>query len=148
MEKNIKNINQNSDKYKNIINQLNQFKCNEKEEIAKKSIINVYDLLLKKNTQLVEISSTLNNINCIFAKNDEMIILGEISSTSKSGIIISGFSFLVGIIFGLSIFAGILFVHKYKYKYENSLTDKYVIKANESDTNINNSNIYNHSDKK
>ena len=148
MEKNIKNINQNSDKYKNIINQLNQFKCNEKEEIAKKSIINVYDLLLKKNTQLVEISSTLNNINCIFAKNDEMIILGEISSTSKSGIIISGFSFLVGIIFGLSIFAGILFVHKYKYKYENSLTDKYVIKSNESDTNINNSNIYNHSDKK
>ena len=127
--------------YNNIIYQLNQFQSNEKEDIAKKSIINVFELLLIKTADLVNLSSSLVNINCNFARNDEMIVLGEMDSFSKYGVAICALSFLVGILFGLSILAGILFVHRYKYENENSGTSKITEIDNnandKSDTNIN-----------
>lgn len=129
--------------YNNFKNRLSSLKCNGQEEVAKQSIINVYDILLGKTSAALNMSDSLVNVNCSFARNDEMIIMGEIDNCAKKADTLCACSFLVGICFGISVLAGILFVHRYKYSDE--LKEKDLVKNdvtitqthNESSQNIN-----------
>ena len=129
--------------YNNFKNSLSNLKCNGQEEVAKQSIINVYDILLGKTSAALNMSDSLVNVNCSFARNDEMIIMGEIDNCAKKADALCACSFLVGICFGISVLAGILFVHRYKYSDE--LKEKDLVKNdvtitqthNESSQNIN-----------
>ena len=129
--------------YNNFKNRLSSLKCNGQEEVAKQSIINVYDILLGKTSAALNMSDSLVNVNCSFARNDEMIIMGEIDNCAKKADALCACSFLVGICFGISVLAGILFVHRYKYSDE--LKEKDLVKNdvtitqthNESSQNIN-----------
>ena len=129
--------------YNNFKNRLSSLKCNGQEQVAKQSIINVYDILLEKTSAALNMSDSLVNVNCSFARNDEMIIMGEIDNCAKKADALCACSFLVGICFGISVLAGILFVHRYKYSDE--LKEKDLVKNdvtitqthNESSQNIN-----------
>ena len=132
---NIEKFNNYSNKYNNTIKALSSFNCNdEKTNIAKDSIINVYSSLLDKATTVEYMSSNLTVLNCRFAGNDERIILNEIDSNAKISLVICACFLLVGLLFGISVLSGILFIHRYKYIEEaepNTLN-----KTTESTTNI------------
>lgn len=142
IKKNIDKFNQNSIEFNNIIKALSNLNCNdEKSNITKYSIINVYSSLLDKNNIVQNMSWNLIELNCRFVGNDERIIINEINSISKKALIICACSLLIGILFGISVLAGILFVHKYKYIDE--LPTKAVNQNNESSTNVNEHNEQN-----
>ena len=109
-------MNQNIDKYNNILNRLIDLNCANKELEAKNSIKDAYTSIIEKNQLLIDIGDSLTNISCSFARNDEMIILDEINDSANFGISIFVMSFLLGICLGISILTGIIFVHRYKYK--------------------------------
>ena len=114
IKKYIDNINQNQNKYNNMINSLNELNCNDNQgRQAIQSIKNVFIMLNEKNSEILYLTNNLTNINCDFARNDEMIVLRQADSASKKAIAICGLSLLVGILLGISILAGIIFVHKY-----------------------------------
>ena len=100
------------------IEKVNETSCNED---AKNKIIEFYESI--KNGTDILFTSIMNlfNISCAFAKNDKNIILNEISSAGKRATVISTFQFLIGVLLGISILAGILLVHKYNYGKNNTL---------------------------
>ena len=122
---------------------MSSLKCNGQEEIAKKSIINVYEILLEKTSEALKMSDSIINVNCSFERNDEMIILGEIDNCAKKAEALSAFSFLVGICFGISVLAGILFFHRYKYSIDLDLVgnDAKITHIHNDSTEIVNDNI-------
>jgi len=109
-------LNEYINRFDNIIYQLNVTICSNENEKAKKIIIDFYELIKEKIYDIENIILSFLNTNCKFAKNDKMIVLSQIDSSSKKAKVICGLSFLNGILLGISILAGILFVHKYKYK--------------------------------
>ena len=142
IKKNIDKFNQNSIEFNNTIKTLSNLNCNdEKSNVAKNSIINVYSSLLDKNNIVQNMSLNLMELNCRFVGNDEKIIINEINSISKKALLICACSLLIGIFFGISILAGILFVHRYKYVDE--LKPNPVVQTNDSSTNINGQNTQN-----
>ena len=134
-------MNQNIDKYNNTLNRLIDLNCANEELEAKNSIIDAFTCLLEKNQLLLDISYSLTNISCSFARNDEMIILGEINDFVNFGNVIYVMNFLLGISLGISILTGIFLVHRYKYKKNpKSPSNKEVNINNDNSTAINNTN--------
>ena len=120
----VNDLNQNIDKYNNTRDRLKGLNCANEELVAKNSIMYVYMSLIEKNQLLLDISDSLTNINCSFARNDEMIILDEINDSAIFIIGIFTMCFLLGICLGISILTVIFFVHRYKYKYKDKNKDK------------------------
>ena len=113
-------LNENINRLDNIIYELKSVNCSNEIEKERQMIISFYELIKEKINAIVNIILSFINTNCKFAKNDKMIVLSQIQSSSKKAKVICGLSFLVGILLGISILAGILFVHKYNY--ENKVT--------------------------
>ena len=112
LKENIKNWENNRTYYQNKINNIDNFQCEENEKIELKEN---YRLLLDVTSKGLNISNNLTNVNCRFARNDKNIILNEVNSAGKLGIALSSCSFIVGILLGISVLAGIIVVHKYKF---------------------------------
>lgn len=112
-----KAFNETVEKHKNTLNELSRLQCKQADEIStKNSIAIVYNSLVNKYEKLVNIGSSLTNISCTFAKNDKMIAIEQIDDAGNYGMCIFVLSFFVGILFAISILAGILFVHKCRYE--------------------------------
>ena len=109
-------LNENIDRFDNIIYQLKSTNCSNENEKDKQIIINFYEFIKEKIYVIVNIILSFIDTNCNFAKNDKMIVLSQIDSSSKKAKLICGLSFVVGILLGISILSGILFVHKYNYE--------------------------------
>ena len=62
--------------------------------------------------------------------------MNEVESGGKRGVTLSAFSFLVGVLLGISILFGILLVHRYKY--DDNLKENINNKANETLENLDN----------
>ena len=141
LKKYIEDIKQNKIKYNNTINSLYQINCNDDQgKKAKQSFLDVYETLYEKNLELLNLNNNLTNINCEFAKNDEMIILRQTESVSKKANSICGIIILLRILLAISILSGILFVHKYNYELPEPKKGN-VNEANESTENIDEQNI-------
>ena len=98
--------------YNEKINILNNLQCESAKE-AKEKLINYYEELLKITNKSLSVSKNLTDINCSFAKNDKNIILKEAESLGKNGKGICSCAFVLGIFLLISVFTGILFIHKY-----------------------------------
>lgn len=133
----INEINENEEKYNNTMNKLRQLQCDDSQgNQSKQAIIELYETLYGQANEIKSLGYKLINLNCGFARNDEMIILRQIDLTSKKANAISGLCIVVGILLGISIIAGILFVHRYRF--ETSDTTAVVHnKTNESSSDIN-----------
>lgn len=116
-------LNENINRFDNIIYQLKSTNCSNENEINKQIIINFYELIKEKMYAISNIILSFIDTNCNFARNDKMILLSQIESSSKKAKIICGLSFVVGILLGISILSGILFVHKYKYETSETKQD-------------------------
>ena len=116
-------LNENINRYDNIIYQLNTTNCSNENEMYKQIIINFYELIKGKINAIVNIILSFINTNCNFAKNDKMIVLSQIESSSKKAKVICGLSFVVGVLLGISILSGILFIHKYNYETRETKQD-------------------------
>ena len=81
---------------------------------TKDSLETFYRALYNGTIITLNATGTLLNIKCRFAKNDKNIILNELNSAGKRATVLSAFQFLVGILLGISVLFGILFIHKYK----------------------------------
>lgn len=151
IKKNIDNFKQKSIKYNNTITDLSNLNCNdENSKVAQNSIINVYNLLLVKSNIVQNMSSNLTELNCRFVGNDERIILNEFDLISKKGLLICACCLLIGLLFGMSVLSGILFVHRYKYTDElerNILNKTYESTSNINETNNQNNLPLNNNDK-
>lgn len=143
LKKYIEDIKQKQIEYNNITNSLYQINCNDDQgKKAKQSFLDVYETLYEQNSELLNLNNNLTSINCGFAKNDEMIILRQTASVSKKAKYMCGISISIGILFGISILAGILFVHRYKYELSESMPNKFNFKdPNESTMNPDENNI-------
>ena len=119
LKENIKNWEKNQTYYLNKINNIDNFECEDDEKMQLKEN---YELLLDVVNKGLNVSNNLTNVKCRFARNDKNIILNEVDSAGNLGIVLSSCSFLVGIFLGISVFAGIILVHKYKF--DSSYNDK------------------------
>ena len=146
IKKNIDNFKQKSIKYNNTITDLSNLNCNdENSKVAQNTIINVYNLLLVKSNIVQNMSSNLTELNCRFVGNDERIILNEFDLISKKGLLICACCLLIGLLFGMSVLSGILFVHRYKYtdELERNMLNKTYESTSKSTSNINETNNQN-----
>ena len=105
---------------------------------ARDAMIDYYQAMLDAMDQAYNISSDLVDIKCTFVKNDKNIILNEIYLGGNKGLLLSTFQLLVGLFLGISIFSGIIFVHKYKISNQSKDNNKIVnINNNNKSININ-----------
>ena len=104
--------------------------CNGGDKLKK-----YYDQLIGFVDQSLNMTYNITNVTCRFARNDKNIILNEADSGGNNGIALSGLGFLVGILLGISVFAGIIFIHKFysTWKEENKREINHV---NDSSTDI------------
>ena len=111
-------------------------KCD--NELHSRDLKYYYDELLIVIKRSLNMTYTITNVSCGFAKNDKNIILNEADEGGIKGLGLSACSFLVGIFLLFSVFAGILLVHKYQYRKNlNHLNHNTKgSKMNESSTNI------------
>lgn len=79
-----------------------------------------YDNLLDIVDNSLNLTYNITNITCSFAKNDKNILLNEVDTGGIKGIGLCACSFLVGLLLGISVLAGILFVHKYQLPSKNT----------------------------
>lgn len=134
LKENIENWENDQESYQNKINSIDNLSCGNEE---KKELKENYEKFLDVANIGLNISQKITNVKCRFARNDKNIILNEVDSAGKKGISLCALSLLVGILLGISVLAGIIFVHKYKY---NSSTVENNDKMNfGSTTNINES---------
>ena len=75
--------------------------------------------------QSLNMTYNITNATCSFARNDKNIILNEAESAGDNGIALACFGFLVGVFLGISVFAGILFIHKFysTWKEDNHMNE-------------------------
>ena len=78
----------------------------------------------------------ITNATCSFARNDKNIILNEAESAGDNGIALACFGFLVGVFLGISVFAGILFIHKFYSTWKEDKNRAQINHMNESTENI------------
>ena len=96
-----------------------------------------YNRLLTMIDQSLDMTYNITNVSCSFAKNDKNIFLNEADTGGIKGIGLCACSFLIGLLLGISILAGILLVHKYKLPSSNSRdTNMNRTDINESRENI------------
>ena len=93
-----------------------------------------YTNLINLVDQSLNMTYNITNVTCSFAKNDKNILLNEADSGGAHGVALAGLGFLVGILFGISVFAGILFVHKFFSTWNGNKRINNII--NESSSNI------------
>ena len=145
INKAIEKLNEKTGIYNSKINQLKRLNCTNQDDTARKSILKVYDTLLQKKNDILNTTSLLTNISrCDFAKNDERIILKQIDSTAKRAKIISFLSFALGILLGISVLAGIMFIHRHtsnNITYDQNQMNNLPNYRNETTTNIYNEQV-------
>ena len=100
-------------------NQLNEIKEKSCDEDVKNALVEFYQAIIDEIDIIDNIIKDLLDIKCSFVKNDVNIILHEVDSGGKKGIVLSVFQFLVGIFLAISIFTGVILVHKYNFEIEN-----------------------------
>ena len=120
--------------YQNKINSINSDDVCTSDD--KTILNNYYNGLIDISNGAINLTNNLTEIKCRFAKNDKNIILNEVESGGKRGVTLSAFSFLVGVLLGISILFGILLVHRYKY--DDNLKENINNKANETLENLDN----------
>ena len=143
LRENIENWEKNQSIYRDKINNIDDPSCTESEKAV---LRDNYEKLIDVTSVGLNISNNLTSLKCRFARNDKNIILNEVDSAGKKGVALCACSLLVGILLGISVVAGIIFAHKYKYddsptnaqKDLNSTTE-----VNESSENIRNDNTKN-----
>ena len=134
LKENIENWEKNQSIYRDKINNIDNPSCNENEKAILREN---YEKLLDMTNIGLNISNNLTSLKCRFARNDKNIILNEVDSAGKKGVALCGCSLLVGILLGISVLAGIIFVHKYKF--DSSIDEKNGIKDRNNSTGINES---------
>ena len=134
LKENIEKWENNLAKYQNTRNNI---QCTDDEK--RKKLEDSYDKILNVTNTGLAISNNLTDLKCRFARNDKNIILNEVNSAGKKGVAISACSILVGLFLGISVLAGILFVHKYKYESSTTTNENIEQKGLGSTTEINES---------
>ena len=119
------------EEYKEIRDNIN---CNDDTKTTE--LKNYYNQLLDVINQSLNLTYNITDISCKFAKNDKNIILNEADEGGIKGIGLCVCSFLVGIFLLLSAFAGIILVHKYKFKCSIGPRKHTNNEVNESTANI------------
>jgi hypothetical protein len=112
LKENIENWEKNQSIYRDKINSIYNTSCTDSEKAI---IRDNYGKLIDVTNIGLNISNNLTSLKCRFARNDKNIILNEVDSAGKRGVALCSCSLLVGILLGISVVAGIIFVHKYKY---------------------------------
>jgi hypothetical protein len=112
-----------------IIKSRNSITCQDGDRLK-----NYYNELINLVDQSLEMTYNITNVTCSFAKNDKNILLNEADSGGDHGVALAGLGFLVGILLGISVFAGILFVHKFFSTWNEKKRINNVM--NESSSNI------------
>ena len=100
--------------YDTMLETLKNKNC-KSETDAQNALIRLYELFSVKNRLSFSILYPIVDIKCAFLKNDKNILLKEMHTTAKKGKTLCALQFTVGILLGISVLAGILFVHRYKY---------------------------------
>ena len=101
---------------------------------GQQQLIDYYTELINLVDQSLNMTYNITNVTCSFAKNDKNILLNEADSGGAHGVALAGLGFLVGILFGISVLAGILFVHKFFSTWNGNKRINNII--NESSSNI------------
>ena len=101
--------------YQDEIDEISNNTCMDE---ARDSIVKFFQALKDASGEILIIISNLFNIKCSFMNNDKNIMLNEVESTGKRGVVLSTFQFFIAIFMGISIFTGICLVHKYNFKDE------------------------------
>ena len=112
----------------------NKISCDAEEKT--KALKGYYDQLLNIIDESLDLSYNLTNVSCLFARNDKNILLNEIDSSGKKGIALSGLGFMVGILLGISVLAGIIYVHKYSIGVKKDEKKMQIPGMNESSSDI------------
>ena len=130
------------DYYKEKISELNEKNCDTE---LKNKLVKFYEELIDIIQIVYDITADLLDIKCSFVRNDVNIILREVDSGGEKGIYLSLYQFLVGIFLGISIFAGVILVHKYEFEIDNSENKniKVNIKINNNEISSNKTIKYN-----
>ena len=130
-----KDLNSNLDQWKQNRNLFEQRRdsitCNNGEDLKK-----YYTQLIALVDQSLNMTYNITNATCSFARNDKNIILNEAESAGDNGIALSCFGFLVGVFLGISVFAGILFIHKFYSTWKEDKNKAQINHMNESSENI------------
>jgi hypothetical protein len=105
--------------YDTMLETLKNKNC-KSETDAQNALIRLYELFSVKNRLSFSILYPIVDIKCAFLKNDKNILLKEMHTTAKKGKTLCALQFTVGILLGISVLAGILFVHKNKYSDDKS----------------------------
>lgn len=138
LKENIDNWEKNQSIYRDKIKNISNPSCNESEKVILREN---YEKLLDVTNIGLNISNNLTNLKCRFARNDKNIILNEVDSAGKKGVTLCACSLLVGILLGISVVAGIIFVHKYKYDSPNDEKTKRRDLNNTTDINDSSQNV-------
>ena len=108
----------------------NSINCNNGDKLKE-----YYDKLIELVDQSLNMTYNITNVTCRFARNDKNILLNEAESGGNKGIALAALDFLIGIFLGISVFAGILFIHKFDSTWKEN--NKHINNAmNESSSNI------------
>ena len=109
------------DNFEEELSQIYNNTCNNN---TRDSLIKYYLSIYNATSKIIDITGSLYNIRCRFAKNDKNIILNELESAGKRATVLSTFQFLVAIFLAISVLAGIFIVHKYKHKNQDTSINK------------------------
>jgi hypothetical protein len=120
--------------YDTMLETLKNKNC-KSETDAQNALIRLYELFSVKNRLSFSILYPIVDIKCAFLKNDKNILLKEMHTTAKKGKTLCALQFTVGILLGISVLAGILFVHRYKYP--NGKSENRTVNIFNSSGNIN-----------
>ena len=109
------------DNFEEELSQIYNNTCNNN---TRDTLIKYYLSIYNAISKIIDITGSLYNIRCRFAKNDKNIILNELESAGKRATVLSTFQFLVAIFLAISVLAGIFIVHKYKHKNQDTSINK------------------------
>ena len=143
LRENIENWEKNQSIYRDKINNIDDPSCTESEKAV---LRDNYEKLIDVTSVGLNISNNITSLKCRFARNDKNIILNEVDSAGKKGVALCACSLLVGILLGISVVAGIIFAHKYKYNDSPTNAQKDLnntTEVNETSENIRNDNTKN-----
>ena len=135
VNKNLKSWEQNKDEYSKAKDEIN---CGTGYEEKTSKLKDYYTSLINIAEKSLNLSYSLTNVTCSFARNDKNILLNEVDDAGNHGVTLCAMSFLTGIFLGFSVLAGILLVHKFKLGYKEKISNIRV--HNDSSANIGNDN--------
>ena len=135
VNKNLQIWEQNKDEYSKEKEEIN---CGIFHESKTKKLKDYYSTLIDITDKSLNLSYSLTNVTCSFARNDKNILLNEVDDAGNHGVTLCVLSFLTGIFLGFSVLAGILLVHKFKLGYKEKISNIKI--HNDSSANIGNDN--------